>query len=218
MRHGWAQVFSFECREACSTNKQKHQKNRRNPKRRISYGRQQKRERRAYCNVFQVGYGWHTLTFLGEIRMSLTFAPSLRLADRNFFRPVAVFLVFLLFAFRAFAGQATLAWDASPDSRVTGYNLHYGTQSGTYTSTYSAGSTTSATVTGLTEGSAYYFVVRARDAAGTESANSNQVSNDHTRCRAGCQYHRDPDVRHGTTCRRSYEQRDGRHQLYVEFW
>lgn len=108
--------------------------------------------------------------------MSVTFAPSLRLAGRNFFRPVVVFLVFLLFAFRAFAGQATLAWDASPDSRVTGYNLHYGTQSGTYTSTYSAGSTTSATVTGLTEGSAYYFVVRARDAAGTESANSNQVS------------------------------------------
>ena len=108
--------------------------------------------------------------------MSATFAPSPRLADRNFFRLVAVFLVFLLFAFHAFAGQATLAWDASPDSRVTGYNLHYGTQSGTYTSTYSVGSTTSATVTGLTEGSTYYFVVRARDAAGTESANSNQAS------------------------------------------
>lgn len=108
--------------------------------------------------------------------MSATLAPSSRLADHRLFRVVAVFLVSLLFPFHAFAGQATLAWDANTDSRVTGYNIHYGAQSGTYTSTYSAGTTTSATVSGLTEGQTYYFVVRARDAAGTESANSNQVS------------------------------------------
>lgn len=108
--------------------------------------------------------------------MSATLAPSSRLAGRRLFRVVTAFLVSSLFTIHAFAEQATLAWDPISDSRVTGYNVHYGTQSGTYTSIYSAGSATSATVSGLAEGQTYYFVVRSRDAAGNESANSNQVS------------------------------------------
>jgi PKD repeat protein len=108
--------------------------------------------------------------------MSATLVPSPRQASHNLLRLAAAFLVSLLFALHAFAGQATLGWNASSDSRVTGYNVRYGAQSGSYTSAYAVGNTTSATISGLTAGQRYYFVVRARDAAGTESANSNEVS------------------------------------------
>ncbi|SNR15647.1 endonuclease [Tenacibaculum jejuense] len=64
-----------------------------------------------------------------------------------------------------------LAWTASSDNiAVTGYNIFSGsTQIGTTTST-------SFNVTGLTPGTAYTFSVRAFDAAGNISANSNGVN------------------------------------------
>ena len=64
-----------------------------------------------------------------------------------------------------------LAWTASSDNiAVTGYNIFSGTtQIGTTTST-------SFNVTGLTAGTAYTFFVRAFDAAGNVSANSNGVN------------------------------------------
>lgn len=61
----------------------------------------------------------------------------------------------------------TLNWDASTDNvGVTGYDVYQGsTNIGTVTST-------SANVTGLTAGTSYTFTVRAKDAAGNESAAS----------------------------------------------
>jgi hypothetical protein len=72
--------------------------------------------------------------------------------------------------------SVSLAWDLDTDPSVVGYNVNYGTSSGSYTQTLNAGSTTSATVSSLTAGQTYYFVVTARNAAAQNSLVSNQVS------------------------------------------
>ena len=54
-------------------------------------------------------------------------------------------------------GSVTLAWDASTDPNVAGYNIYYGGASGTYTNKIDAEGDTTATVSGLTVGATYYF-------------------------------------------------------------
>jgi hypothetical protein len=76
----------------------------------------------------------------------------------------------------AFAGQAALAWDASPDPTVTGYFVYYGTSSQGYSSRIDAGNLTSITVPNLTSGQTYYFAATAYNAALVESAYSNEAS------------------------------------------
>lgn len=76
---------------------------------------------------------------------------------------------------QAFAGQASLAWNASTGTSVAGYNLYYGQASGNYSAKVAVPNQTSYTITGLTEGQSYYFVVTARDSSGAESARSNEV-------------------------------------------
>ncbi len=69
------------------------------------------------------------------------------------------------------SSSVTLSWGASTDNvAVTGYDI---LQNGAVRTTVSG---TSATVSGLSSSTAYQFAVRARDAAGNTSANSNTVS------------------------------------------
>lgn len=75
----------------------------------------------------------------------------------------------------AFAGSVTLVWDPSADP-VAGYKVFYGTASNTYTNEIDVGNRTSATVSGLTNGVRYYFIVRAYSPSGVLSAASNEVS------------------------------------------
>ncbi|MER2526979.1 MAG: PKD domain-containing protein, partial [Candidatus Competibacter denitrificans] len=79
------------------------------------------------------------------------------------------------FATNAFAGQVNLGWNASTGS-VAGYRVYYGTASGNYTSQLNAGAATTATVANLTDGTTYYFAVKAYDGAGNESGFSNEVN------------------------------------------
>lgn len=75
------------------------------------------------------------------------------------------------------AGQTTLAWDASPSSQVGGYKLDYGQEAGHYTASVDVGATTSYTVNNLTDGSTYYFAVKAYDTNRTiESLYSNEIN------------------------------------------
>jgi hypothetical protein len=79
----------------------------------------------------------------------------------------------------AFAtGSVTLAWNPSISTNVAGYKIYYGLACGVYCNTISvAGSTaTNATVTGLVEGTTYYFAATAVDALGIESQFSNETS------------------------------------------
>jgi hypothetical protein len=89
-------------------------------------------------------------------------------------------LLALTFAFvarqNAAAEDVTLAWDApGGDSEIDGYRVHYGVASGSYTDTLEVGVATKATVTGLSDGTTYYFVVTAYNSVG-ESAPSNEAS------------------------------------------
>jgi Bacterial Ig domain/Fibronectin type III domain len=77
----------------------------------------------------------------------------------------------------AFAlSSASLAWDPSPDPSVTAYQLKYGTASGAYSQTIDVGNTTTATVSNLSPGQTYYFVVTAFNGSGMESMPSNEIT------------------------------------------
>jgi hypothetical protein len=73
------------------------------------------------------------------------------------------------------AQTATLAWDASADSTVTGYRVSYGTRTGTYSQTLDVGKVTQYTVTGLDLSLDYFFAVQAYNGAGLVSAFSNEA-------------------------------------------
>jgi hypothetical protein len=67
--------------------------------------------------------------------------------------------------------QVALTWGAS--TGATSYNVRYGTSSGSYGTTFATGVTgTSSTVTGLTNGTTYYFMVTAVNASGSVNATS----------------------------------------------
>lgn len=96
---------------------------------------------------------------------------------------VAVLVVSIGMSAPANAAQATLTWkapttyeDGTTATAVAGYKIRYGTAPGTYTQTLDVGNVTNQTVTGLTDGTPYYFAVMAYDSAGIESALSNEMS------------------------------------------
>jgi hypothetical protein len=71
-------------------------------------------------------------------------------------------------------GVAKLSWNPTADG-AKGFKLHYGTVPGSYSTTIDVGMAPSYSLSGLPAGT-YYFVVTAYDAAGNESAPSNEVS------------------------------------------
>src|SRR4051794_16137585 len=71
--------------------------------------------------------------------------------------------------------SVNLAWDASDDTTVTGYNVHYGTSSGSYQNVLDAGANTVATVSNIPAGTTY-FAETAYNADGLESQFSNEVA------------------------------------------
>ena len=85
--------------------------------------------------------------------------------------------VAMLFPASALATQnVTFAWDPSTDPNVVGYNIYYGTTSHVYTSKVSVGNVTTATISGLVEGTTYYFAATTYDALTQESAFSDEIS------------------------------------------
>ena len=92
----------------------------------------------------------------------------------GFFLFNVLFAVMQLSAFAT--GSVTLAWNASTDSTIAGYNIHYGGASGAYTNTICAGNATNATIPGLVQGTTYYFAATTYAASGMESLFSGEVS------------------------------------------
>jgi hypothetical protein len=72
--------------------------------------------------------------------------------------------------------SVTLTWNASTSPNIVGYDIYYGPTAGSYTNMISVGNVTSATITGLSEGTSATFVVKARDAVGLESLPSNEIA------------------------------------------
>jgi hypothetical protein len=81
----------------------------------------------------------------------------------------------------ASGSSITLAWNANlgtsnPATNTIGYRLYSGLSSGNYTQSTDVGNTTTFTLSNLTSGSTYYFVITAYDSAGLESSPSSEVS------------------------------------------
>jgi hypothetical protein len=89
------------------------------------------------------------------------------------------FTGFVLSPHAAYAASITIAWGASEPglADVSGYKIHYGTESGNYTyPPVDAGNATSYTINDLDENQIYYFSVTAYASAGEESKFSAEVS------------------------------------------
>jgi hypothetical protein len=76
----------------------------------------------------------------------------------------------------AAADTLTLAWDASPDSSVTGYIVYVGTQAGVYDRTFDVGSSVSFTYLDASPGQRYYFSVAAYSPGPLVGIRSSEVS------------------------------------------
>jgi hypothetical protein len=85
-------------------------------------------------------------------------------------------LGFVLLSQAAQAAAVKLAWDANPESDISGYLLSYGTSPGSSTATLATGKVTNATVSGLEEGKTYYFTLKAVNASGLQSDPSAEIS------------------------------------------
>jgi hypothetical protein len=72
--------------------------------------------------------------------------------------------------------SVTLAWDASPDPNVTGYNVYYGAHSRGYTNFLILGNTTSVAISNLAPGAIYYFAATTVNSVGLESDFSDEAS------------------------------------------
>ena len=85
-------------------------------------------------------------------------------------------LIFMPFSAPAATASVTLAWNSSTDSTVAGYNIYYGGASYTYTNKISVGQATSVTISGLVQGTIYYFAATTHSASGTESPFSSELA------------------------------------------
>jgi hypothetical protein len=74
------------------------------------------------------------------------------------------------------AGSVTLAWNRSTNAIVAGYNIYYGGASGAYTNKICVGNVTNATISGLVQGTTYYFAATTYAASGVEGLLSSEVS------------------------------------------
>ena len=74
------------------------------------------------------------------------------------------------------ASTVTLAWNASMDHGVVGYDVYYGGASRGYTNKTATGLVYRQAVSNLTVGIRYYFAVTARNASGVEGDFSNEVA------------------------------------------
>ncbi len=89
---------------------------------------------------------------------------------------IAACFATVLVATNAFAASVGLAWDPVTASNLSGYKVHYGTQSRSYSKTLDVGKNVSYTVPSLTEGQTYYFAVTAHNTLGQSSSYSTEVS------------------------------------------
>jgi hypothetical protein len=90
---------------------------------------------------------------------------------------LAGLIICMIFVTSVRAGRnVTLAWNASADPVVAGYNIYYGGTSRVYTNKTSIGLATNLTISNLVSGMTYYFTATTHGAAGVESAFAGEVS------------------------------------------
>lgn len=83
--------------------------------------------------------------------------------------------LYLFLASEASAGAVRISWNRNSEFDIAGYEVRYGTTSGRYTEVVKAGLKTSVRITGIREGTSYYFVVVAYNRAGLRSRPSAEI-------------------------------------------
>ncbi len=107
---------------------------------------------------------------------SLAFTKS-KCHPRSLLGRFFILIIFLAFSPLAFSGNLQLAWDASASANTGGYKIYYGIASGNYTSSVDAGNVTAYQITGLQNGTKYFFAVKSYDTTKTaESSFSNEIN------------------------------------------
>jgi hypothetical protein len=102
------------------------------------------------------------------------------LSVRLFLRFFSIFL-FSLFSVAAQANEAKFAWLPNTETNLAGYKIYYGTASRSYTNSVDVGNPpavdnqVTASLSGFTGGSTYYFAATAYDTDGFESDYSTEV-------------------------------------------
>src|SRR5450631_1245289 len=72
--------------------------------------------------------------------------------------------------------SVTFGWESSADPNVAGYNIYYGTASHAYDHKVTVGNVSMATISGLVEGTTYYFAATTYDVLNQESVFSDEIS------------------------------------------
>ena len=92
---------------------------------------------------------------------------------------ILIFLLSLLSAQNLYSAEVTLAWNACSDPNIDGYKIFFRQAGDSYNYNHPdwAGNRTETTCTiyGLDDNTTYYFVARAVDVEGNESADSDEV-------------------------------------------
>ena len=84
-------------------------------------------------------------------------------------------LFLFLGSLSSLAATVNLTWSRSPDPNASSYNIYYGTESRVYTNAILAGNVTNLTISGLANGTTFYFAASASDSLGNESDLSNEA-------------------------------------------
>jgi len=82
----------------------------------------------------------------------------------------------IVFAAGGNCAQVTLAWDRNTEPDLAGYKIYYGTGSHVYNWFIDVGNVTTHTVTGLADGSTYFFAATAYDTSSVESTYSTEIT------------------------------------------
>ena len=98
------------------------------------------------------------------------------LKRRSYLKSLFLSLVMIGSLRNVSASEVTLAWDASTDPTVTGYNIYCGGASRVYTNIVDAGNATSVTISNLVPTATYYFAATTYNLAGLESDYSLEAS------------------------------------------
>ena len=94
----------------------------------------------------------------------------------RFVKVIAAVLLAICCPRLSHAAGLTIEWDPPGDGTTTGFILMYGEAPGSYSQQVDVGNTTSYTLNSLSDGTTYYFAVRAYDATGATSDPSAEVS------------------------------------------
>jgi len=113
-----------------------------------------------YCTNMSSQTWWTAGTFAGSTNCSFTNLPA----------------VFIRGLCSNLSSSVTLTWPASTSPSMVGYKVYYGTASGVYSSVLNVGKVTTATVSNLTAGQRYYFLVDTYSALGASSPYMSETS------------------------------------------